>query len=252
MLPHPELVEAVGAGYVQLLADYYWIETLQAVVAAKSPQEYRDIYDYAMMVVKLDPDFRPVYMFAGASIPVQDENKRWYNTEESTKLMQLGVTRFPNLLTLRILLAYNLSTYKHDYVAAAQNLIAASKLPGAPSYVRALATRLYSQAGDFDAGLALAQSVVDSATDPETRRVFEQRIRELQLERVLTGLDHLLDRYQQSFGKPASSLKELIKIGWLDGLPTDPLGGTLEIGKDGRSHSTAQPHRLHLFTEPQP
>jgi hypothetical protein len=252
LLPRPELLNSLGAGYRQLLADYYWVETLQAVSLANTPEEYRDIYDYAKMVAAVDPHFEAVYAFAGAVLPVQDRQKRWHNTEESTELLQEGVDRFPEKLTLRILLAYNLAMYEHQYARAAQNLMAASTLPEAPNYLPALATRLYSQAGQFDAGLALARSIRDATSDEKTRELFDERIKALELERILRSLDELLARYEQQTGHPAETLNELVRAGLLARLPADPLGGTLVIGPDGRSRSTAAHDRLELHSEDQP
>lgn len=252
LLPRPALLESVGAGYLNLIADYFWVQTLQAVSLANTPSEYRDIYDYATLVTELDPRFEPVYMFAGATIPVQDRQGRWYNTEESTELLELGVRRFPNQLTMRILLSYNLANFRHNYRGAAENLIEASKLPRAPSYLPALATRLYAQAGDFDAGLALARSIRDSTQDTTTHDLFDHRVKELELERILRGLDDLLKQYQARFGHPAGALVELVHAGMLERLPADPLGGTLEIGSDGRSRSTAESKRLELHSETSP
>lgn len=252
MLPRPELLTSLGAGYRNLIADYFWVETLQAVSLAQTPEEYRDIYDYAMTVADIDPRFRPVYWFAGATIPLHDLQHRWHNTKESTAILDLGAQRFPADVTLQILLAYNLATFSHEYARAATILTQAANLPGAPRYLPALATRLYSQAGQFDAGLAFAHSILDSTSDEDTRKTFEKRVKELELERILRALDSLLAQYREIQGAPARELNDLVRVGLLRGIPLDPLGGTIEIGQDGRSRSTAERHRLELFDEPKP
>jgi hypothetical protein len=252
LLPRPEVLTSLGAGFKSLIADYFWVQTLQAVSLANTPDEFRDIYDYAVLVATIDPQFEPVYVFAGATIPVQDRKKQWHNTKESTELLELGVKRFPNQVFMRILLAYNLANFEHQYARAAENLIAASKLPHAPKYLTALATRLYAQAGDFDAGLALAQSILDTTNDEKTHELFEKRVKELELERTLRFLDGLLQKYQQQFGHPATHLDELVRAGLIAHLPPDPMGGVLEVGADGRTRSSAETQRLELHPEISP
>lgn len=250
VLPRSEFVRGLSAGFRQLAADYYWIESLQALSLAKTPDEYLDVYGYAMMIADLDPKFRPIYMFAGVTVPTHDERGRWWNTAESTRVLELGVARFPEYLPLKIVLAYNLANFDEQYQRAADVLREAAKLPGAPTYLSALATRLYSQAGNFDPALALARSVADSAPDPSTRETFERRVKEIQLERILQHLDRLLPLYQRAMGTPARELNDLLRVGLLRSIPQDPLDGTIELGEDGRFHSTAEAHRLELFTGP--
>jgi hypothetical protein len=110
-----------------------------------------------------------------------------------------------------------------------------------------LATRLYAQSGQIEAGLTLAQSLYENAEDPETQKTFEHRIKELELERTLRELDDAIDAYTRRKGRAPSSMQELIANGDLNALPADPLGGELVIGTDGRIQSTARTRRLTVY-----
>src|SRR5688500_6885582 len=70
LLPRPELLHALFAAQQMMVADYYWVRTTEATGRAQTPEEYRDIFDYAMLVADLDPKFSYLYVFAGAVIPV--------------------------------------------------------------------------------------------------------------------------------------------------------------------------------------
>lgn len=249
LLPRIELLEGLGAGYRQLLADYFWVETLQAVIAAATPEEARDIYDYANLVIELDPKFRPIYEFAAVTLPMRDHKGIWHNTAESTDILQRGVKAFPQRVFLRIVLAYNLTTYDHDYARAAKVLDEASKLKGAPKYVGALATRLYAQAGNYDSGLMLAETLARSADSDTTRAAFERRAKEIQLERILHALDLVIARFQAQHGRPPQSVQELVENHLIAGVPADPLGGEIVIGPDHRSRSTAETRRLEIAAD---
>jgi hypothetical protein len=248
LLPREEFLHLIGASNQQLVADYFWIQAIHAVGAAQTAAEYRDIFFYADLVTDLDPAFKFVYRFCGPAIPLNMGREVWVNTLESTQLLEKGVQAHPKDVLLRILLAYNLSYYHKNYRYAASLVEETAKLPGAPRYLNALATRLYAQSGDIDAGLALAHSIYNTAEDPETREAFDRRIKELQLERILRQIDSAVAAYAKREGHLPAQVQELVKWGDLPALPSDPLGGDLTLATDGHSQSTALARRLTLYS----
>jgi tetratricopeptide (TPR) repeat protein len=248
LLPRPELLRVLGNAQRHMLADYYWVLTTEATGRASSRHEYRDIADYAEIVSELDPKFRYIYVFAGVSVPYNLGRETWVNTEESTRILSKGFLLFPDYVYLRILLAYNLSYFHQRYKQAADVLRDTLELPRAPSYLSALATRLYAQAGAIDAGLSLAQSLFQNAPDPSTREAFERRTKELLLERELQRMDKAVEAFRKQKGRLPATALELISAGVIHEIPSDPLGGTIVIGSDGRSYSTvAENRRLEVF-----
>ncbi len=251
LLPRQDVLRLVGRGYLQLMADYFWIQLAQTTGRANNAAEYRDVFPYANLITDLDPMFQIVYGFAAGVIPTNLGRETWVNTAESTRLLRKGLALFPDDLKLNMLLAYNLSAYDRDYTQAAAVAEKASKLPGAPSYLSALATRLYAQSGQVDAGLALAQSLLDSAEDDATRETFKQRVQDLKMERELRRVDAAIDRFRQTFGTVPPNVRTLQWLGYLRVPPRDPKGGGFFIGSDGRTYSVTQQRRLELFTPDQ-
>jgi hypothetical protein len=241
----------VGASQQQLVADYFWIQAIQAIGSAQTAEEYRDIFDYADLISNLDRNFVPVYRYCAPMIPVNLGREVWVNTAESTQLLEKGVAAAPRDIFLRILLAYNHSYYHKHYERAARLLEETAKIPGSPRYLPVLATRLYAQSGQVEAGLALARSLFETSEDPQIQKTFENRIKELELERTLRNVDAAVSTYSQREGRLPSRLEDLVKTGDLPAMPVDPLGGSLIIGSDGLSHSTALARRLVVY-EPHP
>jgi hypothetical protein len=248
LVPRQELLRLVGRGYLELVADYFWLQAIQATGRAFAAEEYRDVYPYADLATDLDPKFGLVYVFAGGALPTNTGREVWVNTEESTRLLRKGLKMFPDDLKMHMLLAYNLSAFHKQYQEAAQVLERASKLRGAPSYLPALATRLYAQSGSVDAGLALARSLADSAEDEETREIFKQRVFDLEIEGELRRVDNAIGRFRQTFGVAPPDISTLLWWGFLDRPPHDPKGGGFLIGTDERSYSETQQRRLEVFT----
>ena len=247
LLPRKEFLHAMGAAYQHLVADYFWIQSIQAVGRAQTAEEYRDIFDYADLTTDLDPLFVLVYRFCGPAITFNRGRENWINTEESTRILEKGVRAVPNHIFLRILLAYNLSYFHKQYDRAARLLEETSRMPGAPKYLPALATRLYAQAGQVESGLALARSLYEASDDTETRQTFAKRIKELELERTLRIVDESVATFERREGRLPASLEELVTHGDLPAAPLDPMGGQVLLGTDGRSQSTAVSRRLVIY-----
>ena len=247
LLPKASLVRIAGRAFLPLLADYYWLAAIQATGKANTAPEYLDVADYAQLITDLDPDFGYVYQFAGVVVPVNLGRETWMNTKESTAILEKGVAHFPKLPFLRTLLAYNLSVFDQEYARAAQMLEEASKLPGAPSYLPLLATRLYAQAGAFEAASAFANQFANSAEDPGTRAAFTHRTKEIELERILQTLDGQVAAFRERTGRLPENLQELVSVGALPAIPPDPLEGEIYLGTDGRTYSTSQSHRLEVY-----
>ncbi len=250
LLPRKELLLAVGAAYRHLLADYYWVRATHRTGTAQTPEEYLDVYYYGDLVTDLDPDFAYAYLFTGAVVPTNLGRETWRNTRESTRILEKGFARFPNIIPLRIHLAYNWSYFHKDYLKAAKLLEDTARLAGCPPHVPALATRLYAQAGHVDLGKAFAQTLIETAPDDETRQAFERRLVELELEGQLQELDRKIAAYRQREGQLPKTLHELVASGDLIALPSDPLGGTIFIGEDGRAYATSLKGRLETHRFP--
>ncbi|RKH71425.1 pilus assembly protein PilG [Corallococcus aberystwythensis] len=249
LLPRPDLLKVLFTAQKGLVTDYFWILMLNRIGTAVRPEEYRYISDYAELVTTLDPRFRQAYLYGGITIPVHAGKGRYLNTEESTALLRKGVANVPHDQPLTFQLAYNLMFFERKYKEAADLVQEMSRWEGAPAYFAALATRLYAQSGDFDASMSLTVALRDSAEDEETRAFYEQRIQEIQQERMLRGIDAAIARYQAREGRLPDTLGALVTAGDLRQLPADPLGGEFFLGEDGRAYSNAARFRLELIQD---
>ena len=119
LLPRQELLRLAGRGYLPLIADYFWLQVVQATGRAVVAEEYRDIYPYADLTTDLDPRFGMVYPFAAGALPTNLGRETWVNTEESTRLLRKGLKLFPDDLKMHMLLAYILRAFHKQYQEAA-------------------------------------------------------------------------------------------------------------------------------------
>jgi hypothetical protein len=249
MLPRLSLVSVLAPGFRQIIADYYWLLTINQTGAAHSVEAHRVIADYAELAVGLDPRFLEVYRFTALATPVQVGRGEWRNVELSTKLLRDGLQVYPGNYKLLYLLAHNLLFYHQEYREAGRLLQRLSTYPEAPKHLAALATRVLAQGGDIELAIDFATSMRDSAQDDDTREHFERRILQLHQERVLQTVDAAVEGFRAKFARLPLGLEELVSTQLLSALPIDPAGGRIRIGTDGRSRSSAEWYRLEVYDE---
>jgi hypothetical protein len=249
MLPSATLVRLLMPGQTELAADYFWIRLTQAAGAAWTPEEYRRIADYADLVIELAPRFKEVYEFAGAIIPYNLGRDTWVNGEESMRILRQGLSQYPDDRTLKSYLVFNLIYVERDYRAAADVLRELAKDPGAPAHLAQLATRLYAQAGEFDAGLEFSRAMAEGAQTEEQRHFFEQRVKQIEAERVLAEVDAAAWEYFRREGHQPKTVAEQLGSGDLKAPPVDPLGGEILLDSYGRARSTASEFRLEVYED---
>ena len=250
VLPRASTLLALFASHRQLLADFYWLEATYRTGLAKTRYEYRDISYYCQLITDLDPDFRYAYVFGTVVPPVNLGRETWVNTAESTAMVEKGLARFPDDLQLRMLYGYNLSYFDRQFKRAADEIARASRLPGAPAYLPALATRMYATSDSFEAALALTESLIAQAPDDETREFYLHRKQEIVLEQVLKAVDRAARSFREHTGREPVSVDELYLTGDLHLRAVDPLGGSIILDESGKAHSTAVAKRLQVFIGP--
>jgi hypothetical protein len=248
LLPRIEMLRVLGAGQRSLVTDYYWLQAIQAAgrggESLTDATRYLDLFYYSDLVTDLDPKFEKVYLYAGNTIPTNLGRETWVNTTEARKILEKGVKHFPNNSSLRLFLAYNLSYFHNEHAAAAEHLRIASTMPTVDKFVPEIASRMLAFNRRFDAALALAESFRDNETDPDMRRLFEERVKEIQREQVLVQVDDAIAAFKQKEGRMPKEIRELVQLGYLSAVPADPMNGTIFIAEDGRSGSTSSSLRL--------
>jgi hypothetical protein len=247
MLPRPQLLKVLFAGHLQFSADLYWLGMLQQVGVAHLADDYLAIYDYSELVWTLDDQLRANYRMAALAIPFNAGREQWVNGAEALKVIDHGLKVFPTDVPLLMYRAHTCMFLLHDYQCAGESLRSAAALPGAPPITGLLATRLLAQAGQFDDAEAFAKAMAETVQQPEEKEYFVRRVKEVELERVLTEVDAATMRYWRREGSQPTSMRELIDAHDLDAMPVDPLGGTIALDSFGRARSSSTKYRLELI-----
>ena len=247
LLPRPAFLRVLGSSHLNLIADYYWIRTINQIGSASTPKDYRDAFYLADLTTDLDPSFHSVYPFVSVVIPVHMGGGKYENADHSTRLIRKGLQVFPDDYRLKFQLAYNLGFLQGETRQAGDVLSELSRRPDSPSWLGALATRMYAESGEFEMSELLTKALLESAEDEETRALYEKRLLDIEQEKILRVLDAAIVRYRERTGKTPFDISVLVAAGDLEAIPLDPLGGTYFVHADGRARSTSNEHRLELI-----
>jgi len=246
VLPRPELLRAVFSSVLPLAADYWWIQTIQAVGRAFTGAEYREAYYYGDLATDLDPDFETVYDFVAVGVPHHETRERWVNVDESNAILAKGSRRFPGNWRYKFLAGYNTGFLQRRYQEAGELFAEAGKL-GAPASASSLATRFLVKGSELEGASRLAETLEETAPDAETRAFWQKRRKQIELEGILRSLDEAVARYRQQAGRQPENVHSLVAAGLISAVPEDPLGGTIQLNPDGEPYSTSEATRLELY-----
>lgn len=247
LLPRPEVLKILLAGNGCLGADYVFLQMLVTGTLAFLPNEYLQMYPYAVLASELDPDFIQVYRIAGTLIPSNLGNDRWVNTHEALDIIGRGLQRFPNDLKLGFLDAFTSAFFRREYKIGGEKFLKLGKVPGAMPYYTLLGLRLLAEAGDTRRAFETSLMLADAAPDEETRQLLRDRAVEVELEGILQRIDKASAQFSAREKRLPQTVAELVASGDLDTLPTDPLGGNLFLDNEGFSHSSAKWFRLRFI-----
>lgn len=248
LLPRIELLKILGAGQRPLVTDYFWLQAIQSAgkgAQLMTKERWLDLYYYADLVTDLDPKFKKVYVFAGTAIPTNLGRERYVNVDEGLKILKKGMDAFPQDPYIAFYYAVNLSYLKKQHREAAGILAQVARMPNAPPQTGEIATRLLAVNGDFEAAMSLITAAERTEKDPKIRETLKRRRIEVLQERVLQKVDEAIEAYKKDYGGklPEQGLTELLRQGYLDAPPADPMRGIIYIGTDGKAYSSAAEER---------
>ncbi|HEY1909114.1 MAG TPA: hypothetical protein VGG91_23930 [Myxococcaceae bacterium] len=227
-LPPPATARLLSLGFNQVVADWYWVKTIQYFAdPVQALNRYRNLGDILDVVVAVDPDYEYAYKFGALAIPYDVGRLKWANTEKAIDLLQRGVARFPRNWELHFFLGFYLLNFQKDPAAAAEHFAIAAQIPGSPPYLKLFATRLFSAGGELERAQVFAQTMLDEAQDPLERKQLEERIKSIRREMGLRKLEEAARRYHEEKGRWPASTAELSAA---YGLPPAPPGVTIQNG----------------------
>ena len=206
-VPQPQLAKFASLGFDSLASDYYWLQAIQLVGGAvEDPAAHGyTIGRLIDVVTQLDPHVDHPYRFAAIWMTHTEEDVRFANA-----LMSRGIEHHPDDWRNHFYKGFNHFYYLAEYGEAADELEAASQLPGSPPYLRRLVPRLRSQTQGLEVAAAMLSELRRSAPGPEARAEYEKALEEIETERRARALDEARAEYKRRHGKDIEKVEDLV------------------------------------------
>ena len=243
-LPKGEYLKPALLGYHHLGADILWLRLIQVIGKKRnSADEYEWMYHALDVITTLDPQYAYAY-YAGGVILGDLANR----PDLSIRLLEKGVSANPAVWNIPFLLGYNHYFLLGDPAKGAEYIMQAARLPGGPSYLPGLATRMAAEAGNPDTALAFLEARLLETHDSEMREVLAYRMKEVIIERDIRILESAVEAYRTQHQALPATLTDLVVAGIIPILPQEPFEGDYRLDpKNGLVSSSTHPERLRTF-----
>jgi tetratricopeptide (TPR) repeat protein len=222
-------------GFRAMLADIYWIRAIQhfggTKHAATGDKTYRLLYPLLDMTTVLDPHFTVAYRF-GAIFLSESPPGGPGRTDQAMALLERGLKADPKKWQYAQDLGFVNYWWRQDYKAAASWFDRASRIEGAPWWLRSMAASTLAEGGDRRSSRQLWQQLYDTTDDTWVKSNSRLKLSQLQALDEIDALASLVGRYTQERGRPPGSWDELIAARWIARVPVDPSGTPYELRPD--------------------
>jgi hypothetical protein len=248
-------------GYSALAADLYWIRAIQYYGGVKlrlqkegpprgatAGQDYTLLYPLLDLTTSLDPFFNIAYRF-GAIFLAEPYPGGAGRPDLAIALLEKGLAVRPDKWEYMQDIGFVHYWWRQDYPAAAEWFDRASRVDGAPWFLKSLAATTLAEGGDRRSSRIMWQAIFESAEIEWLRNDAERRLLQLDAADFIDQVQAHVDRARAA-GVPAGSWQDLIRAGALGGVPVDPSRTPLELDDTGRVRLSPQSPLFPLPDEP--
>jgi hypothetical protein len=218
-----EQVRRLAPGLEALMADVYWLRTVQYVGGQRvfaGGQTYERLGPLIDITVTLDPRMEIAYRY-GAIFLSEPPPQGAGQPRAGLDLLERGVRVMPENWRLQQDLGFYHFLFLKDSRKASEILMAASNLPGAPFWLRTLAADTLVRGGERRA----ARRIWEALRDQSEGAIKDNAVFQLYVVDALDEADRLtalVRRYEETTHHRPRSLYELVAAGLLPRRPVDP------------------------------
>ena len=249
----PPVVKKIALGYENILADIYWLRTIQYFgrrdEAHKKPMGFKNLSALLDITTTLDPDLIDAYR-TGSIFLSEPDPVGAGRPDEAVRLLDKGIEVHPDEWRLRYDKGLVYYLYLNDFKAAGNVWLETSRRPESPDWMAGLAAMSLSKGGAIEVARALWQQQYNESTRENLKENARNRLLSLQVSEDIWTLEFLLELYRLYNGTFPRRLEDLEfrkfqKINTADPLGTpydyDPGTGVVGISPDSEIHYIEMP-----------
>lgn len=221
------VLERLALSYRSLLADIYWLRTVQhygrTKLSTAPDKQYDLLFPLLDLTTSLDPRFSVAYRF-GAIFLAEPAPGGPGRPDLAIELLQKGLRSQPNRWELAEDIGFVYYWWLNDHEQAAAWFTRAARLPGAPEWLTPVAAMTLAKGGNRASSRRLWQEMERTAEAAWLRSSASLRLRQLD---ALDQIDRLLvavGQYETRVGRSPADWRALVAVRLLPGVPVDPAG----------------------------
>ncbi|HEY0077108.1 MAG TPA: hypothetical protein VGB73_00570 [Pyrinomonadaceae bacterium] len=201
----PEAARRMSLGFNGLVADWYWMRSLQYVgrKLIQHPERVQ-IDDLSAVGLKilpslmdtattLDPQFMAAYEYGAVMLPAID-------AEAAIRLARKGIEANPHQWRLYQQLGY-IHWQRGEFKEASAVYHAGAKVLGAPRWMEAMAARMEDEGGNREVAREIFRRMYDEADDEEIKKLALQRLAQLQSFDEREAIRRVFEDYRRRTGR---------------------------------------------------
>ncbi len=221
-----ELLKKALLGFENLAADLYWLRTVQ-YFGGKRRQVTDKRYDLLAplleMTTTLDPNFKIAYSYGatflsephpmGAGVPLK-----------GIEHVDRGIANHPDYWRFYLDKGFIYAAFLHDYDKAAEAFLEGDKIPGAPYWMKNIASRILTEGGEREMARELWRIVYETAENDQIRENAVVHLAQLDALDQMEVLEGVIASFQEEEGRLPKGWQEMIQRSYLNRVPLDPSG----------------------------
>ncbi len=217
-LPSGKYLRVAALGFDGLLADAVYLWSIQYYGNYQIQDRYTYLeHIYTGVISELDPHYVDPYLIGSLIM-----NTEAREPEMALRLLDKGIAANPETWILPFEAGFLCYNDLKDYRRAAAYFEKALRVPGVHPLVRRLYAEMHNRAGDKRTSLREWSEIHDTAQDDYVRTVALKHIHDLKVDVDLLTLTEAVKRFEEKEGRPPARMEEIVKRGFLTGVPRDP------------------------------
>jgi tetratricopeptide (TPR) repeat protein len=237
----PAVMTRLALSYDAILADVYWIRTVQYYGGTRlspNPNKNYDLLNPLLdLTTSLDPQFSVAYRF-GAFFLAEHAPGGADRPDLAIRLLEKAMAANPERWEYPHDVGF-VYYRRGDYPRAAEWFQRAADVPGSPNWLPPLVGVTLAAAGDVTASRVLWQNLLTNTDEEWLRQIARHRLLQLDAIDVIRQLNRVTAAYRARHGSPPSSWDALIRDGLLRGVPRDPADHAFVLDADSGTVTVA-------------
>lgn len=237
-------VRRMSLGFNGLVADWYWMRSLQYVgqkildFPIEVPLDSMGQLNLTLLAPLLDtattvdPQFKEPYVYAAVVLADVDP-------ERAIQIMRKGIAANPSVWRFHQHLGY-IYWKRKNYQAASETYSEGAAIPGAPQWMEAMKAKMLADGGSRNVAREIYRQMFEQAEDAEVKEIARRRLLQLDSFDQRDALDKVLSMYKSKANRCPSSWQQIepalraLRFR-LDaaGAPVDPSGVPYVLVKSG-------------------